>query len=152
MSETERIRSLFDKLYDGDPWLDISIVPTLSKLSAVQAAKRPLANCNTIWEIVNHMISWRLNVLRRVQGELMTTPQSNYVEPISDASETAWKKSRDNFEAAQQQWLQLLTEFQESDLEKIYPPNQMTYYEHIQGILQHDAYHLGQIVLLSKLV
>lgn len=152
MSETERIRSLFEKLYDGDPWLDISIVPTLSKLSAVQAAKRPLANCNTIWEIVNHMVSWRLNVLRRVQGELMTTPQSNYVEPISDASETAWKKSRDNFEAAQQQWLQLLTEFQESDFEKIYPPNQMTYYEHIQGILQHDAYHLGQIVLLSKLV
>jgi uncharacterized damage-inducible protein DinB len=28
----------------------------------------------------------------------------------------------------------------------------MTYYEHIQGIIQHDAYHLGQIVLLSKLL
>ena len=82
----------------------------------------------------------------------MTTPQSNYVEPISDASETAWKKSLNNFDVAQKQWLDLLTKFQESDFEKTYPPNQMTYYEHIQGILQHDAYHLGQIVLLSKLV
>ena len=106
----------------------------------------------TIWEIVNHMVSWRLNVLRRVRGELMTTPQSNYVEPISDASETAWKKSLNNFDVAQKQWLDLLTKFQESDFEKTYRPNQMTYYEHIQGILQHDAYHLGQIVLLSKLV
>jgi uncharacterized damage-inducible protein DinB len=152
MTETERIKSLFEKLFDGDPWLDISIIPTLSKLSSAQAARRPLANCNTIWEIVNHMVSWRLNVLRRVQGELMTTPQSNYVEPISDASEAAWKKSLHNFETAQQQWLRLLTEFPESDFEKVYPPNQMTYYEHIHGILQHDAYHLGQIVLLSKLV
>jgi uncharacterized damage-inducible protein DinB len=152
MTETERIKSLFEKLYNGDPWIGVSIVSTLSKLSGDQAAKRPLATCNTIWEIVNHMVSWRLNVSRRVQGELMTTPQSNYVEPISDASEAAWKKSLSNFETTQKQWLALLTDFPVSDFEKVYPPNQMNYYEHIQGMLQHDAYHLGQIVLLSKLV
>ena len=44
-----------------------------------------------------------------------------------------------------------LENFNESQFDKIYPSNKMTYYEHIHGILQHDAYHLGQIVLLSKL-
>ena len=42
--------------------------------------------------------------------------------------------------------------FDESDFDKIYPSNKMSYYEHIHGIIQHDAYHLGQIVLLTKLV
>ena len=37
-------------------------------------------------------------------------------------------------------------------MEKVYPNNGMSYYEHIQGIIQHDAYHLGQIVLLAKTV
>ncbi len=34
--------------------------------------------------------------------------------------------------------------------EKIYPPEGQTYYEHIHGNIQHDAYHLGQIVMLAK--
>ena len=38
----------------------------------------------------------------------------------------------------------------EKDFEKIYPGNQLNYYEHIHGIIHHDIYHLGQIVLLAK--
>jgi hypothetical protein len=43
-----------------------------------------------------------------------------------------------------------LKSFPQAAFETVYPPNQMTWYEHIQGMLQHDAYHLGQIVLLAK--
>jgi hypothetical protein len=43
-----------------------------------------------------------------------------------------------------------LGEFDEANFEKPYPPHNLTYYQHIHGILQHDAYHLGQIVLLAK--
>jgi hypothetical protein len=32
----------------------------------------------------------------------------------------------------------------------LYKSNGMTYYEYIHGVIQHDAYHLGQIVLLAK--
>jgi hypothetical protein len=46
--------------------------------------------------------------------------------------------------------MKLLKKFKRKDLEKNYSSNGMSYYEHIQGIVQHDAYHLGQIVLLAK--
>ncbi|WP_235811010.1 DUF1572 domain-containing protein [Aequorivita aquimaris] len=39
-----------------------------------------------------------------------------------------------------------------ADFEKEYPTNKHSYYKHIHGIIQHDAYHLGQIVLLAKMV
>lgn len=148
--EKERNISLFENLYSGHPWIDITITHTLEKITAKRAASRVLPNCNSIWEIVNHMISWRINVLQRLQGKVLITPSNNYIEPVLDTSEDAWKNTLKEFQHTQKEWINFLTKFDVADYEKKYPANGMTYYEHIQGIIQHDAYHLGQIVLLSK--
>ncbi len=96
------------------------------------------------------MISWRLNVLQRLQGKITSSPDHNYFMPVSYTSETAWKNTLKELEISQKKWVDFLKKFDKDDFEKIYPNNKTTYYEHIQGILQHDAYHLGQIVLLAK--
>jgi uncharacterized damage-inducible protein DinB len=50
----------------------------------------------------------------------------------------------------QKSWIEFLDRVDASQLEIVYTPTTMTYYENIHGIIQHDVYHLGQIVLLSK--
>jgi uncharacterized damage-inducible protein DinB len=150
MKESMRISKLFEDLYDGHPWIDVMILPTLSALHASQAAVRIYEDWNTIWEITNHMISWRENVLRRVQGEVIQSPANNYVEPVTDQSEEAWKNTLARFKATQIAWTAFITRFDNADFENVYPPNGLTYYEHMHGILQHDAYHLGQIVIMAK--
>ena len=150
MKETQRIIKLFEDGYNGSPWIDVNLVGTLSTISAEQAAKKVFANCNSIWEIANHIINWRINVLHRVKGEIIITPDSNYFTTVKDTSLTAWKNTLKQLEESQKNWIAFLKEFKEKDFTKVYPNNKMTYYEHIQGILQHDAYHLGQIVLLAK--
>jgi uncharacterized damage-inducible protein DinB len=152
MKETERITKLFEDLYDGSPWIDVTILPNLKMLNAKQAANRIYPNWNTIWEITNHMISWRANVLQRVQGKILQTPSHNYVVPVEDISDSAWQSTLERFEETQQDWITFLKKFNSADFEKTYPPNAMTYYDHIHGILQHDAYHLGQIVIMMKRV
>jgi uncharacterized damage-inducible protein DinB len=149
MKERERIADLFKNLYDGEPWIDVNIVNTLKNISASKAAHKP-ASANSIWQIVNHMVLWRKNVLERVQGESPKKPGDNYISNIDDTSDNAWKKILLEFEQTQTDWLNFLATFNESNFEKIYPPNNMNYYEHIHGIIQHDAYHLGQIILLAK--
>ena len=150
MNETKRISSLFKKLYNGSPWIDINLTSVLQNISAEQASKRVLKNCNTIWEITNHLIDWRLNVLQRVQGKIIETPDNNYIEPVTDTSEKNWTETLLRLSEVQKDWIEFLEKVDPGELEKIYTPNSMTYYEHIHGIIQHDAYHLGQIVLLSK--
>jgi len=150
MKETERIKKLFEDLYDGDPWIDINLVGTLGKLSATKASRKLTPEMNSIWEIVNHLIQWRENVLLRIQGTVIKTPSHNYFTPVASTTAAAWKKTLERLEASQQSWLDYLERLNTGSLNKIYPGNNMTYYEHIQGILQHDAYHLGQIVLLLK--
>ncbi len=150
MSESQRIASLFKKLYDGTPWLHVNIVSTLKTISANQAHKKVLKNCNSIWEITEHLIAWRLNVLQRVQGNIIKTPDHNYIKEIEDSSDIAWTNTLESLETSQIEWINFLSTQTDKNLECIYSPNDMTFYEHIHGIIQHDAYHLGQIVLLAK--
>lgn len=152
MQETKRITKLFEDLYDGDPWIGVTIMGTLKNISAKHAEKKIFPDRNSIWQIVNHITSWRENVLLRVQGNVITTPNNNYFIEITDTSETEWQQALERLKNSQHQWITFLKTFDEVGFEKIYPNNKMSYYEHIQGILQHDAYHLGQIVLLSKLI
>jgi uncharacterized damage-inducible protein DinB len=150
--ETNRIKKLFDDLFDGHPWIEVMIWPALTQLTASQAASRIYPEWNTIWEITNHMISWRENVLQRIQGHVLQTPASNYIEPVTDTSDAAWNQTLSRFKDTQEAWTSFLANWNESEFEKTYPSNGMSYYEHVQGILQHDAYHLGQIVIMSKRV
>ena len=150
MTESVRLINLFKKLYNGSPWIDVNIVATLSNITAAQAQKKVLPKANTIWEITNHLISWRMNLLQRLHGQIIQSPENNYFEKVQDTSARAWEDILRKFENTQEQWLEFLNEFKLDNFEKPYPGNEMTYYEHVQGIIQHDAYHLGQIVLLSK--
>ncbi len=150
--EKDRIIYLFENLYNGKPWGDMIIVPTLNKISANQASTKVLPNCNSIWEIVNHIIRWRENVLERIQGRTMDSPPTNYFEPITDSSEAAWTKTLEELHNTQKEWIKVLHNFEDGKLEIIYTPNNVSYYEHIHGIMHHDAYHLGQIVMLLKFV
>lgn len=78
MKENNSIKTLFEDLFDGDPWLDITILGTLQGITADQALKRFAPSSNSIWELVNHLIDWRLNVLQRVQGKVLISPDDNY--------------------------------------------------------------------------
>lgn len=151
MKETFRITKLLDDLYSGDPWIDVSVKATLKNISASQALKRISSKSNSIWEIVNHLINWRLAILQRVQGVIFSSPDNNFFKPVADTSEEAWLESLQQFDATQHQWKELLANFNDDDFNKTYSISDQSYYELIHGIIQHDAYHLGQIVLLSKL-
>lgn len=151
MTELQRIKKLLSDHFDGSPWLDVNIVDTLKGIPASKAVRK-IGNHNSIWQIVNHMIAWREGILKRVKGEFFPSPENNFIEEIKDISEEAWQATLKKLERSQRNLLSFLESADDSILEKIYVPNNLTYYEHLQGILQHDAYHLGQIVLLKKLI
>lgn len=152
MKEMKRITKLLDDIYGGSPWIDVNLLDTLKNLTAEQAARKVAPQWNTIWEIINHLINWRLNVLQRIQDKTIASPADNYFAPVREVSDEAWLNTLDKLEDSQEQWRLALKKFKKKDLEKNYPANDMSYYDHIQGIVQHDAYHLGQIVLLAKVI
>lgn len=153
MKETDRIRLLYTDLFEGDPWLDVNIISTLEAIDATLAARRVAEGRNTIWEIVNHLTSWRKNILERIRGNFIPAPEHNFILPVEDVSEEAWQAAIEELKATQAEWIQALEGFKDEDLERTENhKNRTPFYYYVHGILQHDAYHLGQIVLLKKLL
>ena len=124
----------------------------LKDITAGQAAAKVFAGWNSIRKIANHIIEWKLNVLKRVQGEVIITPDHNYVKPITKPTKAEWKNTLKRLEETQKKWISFLKKFKEKDFGKIYKIKGLSYYDHIHGIMQHDAYHTGQIALLIKRV
>jgi uncharacterized damage-inducible protein DinB len=152
MRESMRIAQLFEDIYDGDPWMDVNFLSNLKRIDTSQASLRIYPDWNTIWEILNHLISWREVVLARLQGKSIPSPEHNYFLPVTDTSPKNWKETLSRLEQSQEAWISFLRVFNEEDFEKNYPGTRYNYYELIHGILQHDAYHLGQIVIMIKRV
>ena len=149
--ETERLKQEFSQLYDGDPWIDVQLKQTLKGISAEKAYKRIAEGRNSIWQILNHIIEWRRMILKRLSGTIVPVPEDNFIKEIPEISEAKWQQALKELAQTQQEWLEFFDKLQDEDLEKTYPGNGQRFYYLIQGIIQHDAYHLGQIVLLSKL-
>ena len=152
MKETERIAKLFDDLHQGHPWIDITVMDTLKSLTAEQAAVKIKAGWNSIWEILNHQIEWRLTVLQRIEGQVINSPRNNFFFPIDDSSTSAWQRTLELYAETQDQWRKYIRNLSSENLNIIPDAKPFTRYELIHGILQHDAYHLGQIRLLAKWV
>jgi uncharacterized damage-inducible protein DinB len=150
MKENELVIRLFEKLFDGSPWIDVNLMDTLNSIDYKKASIKPQPDQNSIWEVVNHLINWRLNVLQRVQGKVIKSPDNNYFEPITAKSQAGWEKTLVKLKDSQSQWIKFLKGASPDKFQEVYAPNKMSYYEHIHGILQHDAYHLGQIRLLVR--
>jgi len=150
MDEINRIKKLIGDHFNGEPWLDVNIVETLKNISAEQAAKK-IDNLNSIWQIVNQMILWREVLWKKLNGNTVFVSENNFFEEIENTSENEWKLLLKRLEHSQKIILNFLSEQIQFDYDNVFQ-NGHTYYEHLQAILQHDAYHLGQIVLLKKLI
>ena len=151
MTHRLRLKKLFEDHYNGNPWLDVTILDTIHDITAKEAATQ-IYGLNSIWQILKHMLEWRKTNMKRVNGKILSAPSNNYIDKITDQSESGWKKLKSEFNTSQIEWLQFIQDFDLKKFDIVYEANQHTYYEHIQGVLQHDVYHLGQIVLIKKML
>lgn len=151
MDNIKLVQKLLNDHYDGVPWIDITIMGTLKLISAKQAAAK-MGELNSIWQIVNHMISWREALIARVKDKPVAYPDDNYIAEIKIITPKAWKDTLKKFEKSQKNIISFLNSSKESLLEKISPTSGYSYYELVLAILQHDTYHIGQIVLIKKML
>jgi uncharacterized damage-inducible protein DinB len=151
MSELRRFEKLIKDHFDGHPWIDVSLMDTLSDISAEEASTK-VGNLNTIWQIVLHITEWKRSIIARLSGILSPAPAHNHIYAVEFCSDEAWDEAIEDLSDAHHELLKMLTIFDVEKFDHIYAPNGLSYYEHLNGALQHDVYHLGQIVILKRMV
>jgi uncharacterized damage-inducible protein DinB len=146
-----------EQTQSGNPWYGPPIAQVVQGLTVEQAAAHPVPGAHSVWEIVLHMTSWVNEVRRRIaEGNPRTPDDGDWPEP-PDPTEGNWWQSLDQLEAAHAELREALLKFPESRMAEMVGPTRdaplgtgVSYAAMIQGLLQHDAYHLGQIALLKR--
>ena len=154
MNEIERICDQFRRTFDGNAWHGPSVLALLEGVSAEQATARPIPSAHSIWQLTNHIRAWENACLRRLKGDpAQLTDEEDWV-PITDTSESAWEKTRQELVATHEELLRTIAALDEHRLDEPIIKDQSTQYSSVyvtlHGGIQHDLYHAGQIALLKK--
>jgi uncharacterized damage-inducible protein DinB len=145
------------RILDGDPWFGDPILRVLEGITHDQAARRVLPQGHTIWELVLHLTSWTREVNRRlVQGDWREPADGDW--PVApDPTAGNWRSAVARLEEAHRVLLTTLESFPASRLDEQLGTERdqglgtgQTFGQMLHGLLQHDAYHLGQIGILKR--
>jgi uncharacterized damage-inducible protein DinB len=146
MRLVERLIDQLNRAWGGEAWHGPPLRPLLDGISEEQSAERPLARAHTIGEIVMHLAVWIDVVTRRLRGEAF--------EPASAAEDwppcSQLSAALVLLEAAHSRLLDTLVRMSPEALDEAVPGKPYTAYVMLEGIIQHNLYHAGQIALLKK--
>ena len=149
--EINRIVKLFEALQHGDCWIGNNFKETLHGVDAAMAADTISTGNNSIWQLTSHIVYWRTRVVNRLTGSDNPPPFKDFLLP-GVLNEANWKQTLHDFEAAYHSLRTAILHLKDEQLDKPSPAAGQTFYELIMGCLQHDAYHLGQMMLLKKTI
>jgi hypothetical protein len=149
MAEINRIAKLFADLQHGDCWIGANFKETLHEVDSTLAIISLTNHSNNIWQLVSHLTYWRTCVINRL-NVCMDLPPFNDLSLPEELTEENWKQTIKDFENTYHQLRSTILHFKAASLDLPSPKPEQTYYQLIMGCLQHDAYHLGQMVLIKK--
>ena len=149
-----------ERAHAGDPWHGSSRMSLLTDVTPEEARRRPVPAVHSIWELVLHMTAWTQEVTRRLQGHLASLPSMGdwpALPPSPD--EQSWRAA---IRALDEAHAALRVTAGTIDPSRLGAPvndkrnrelgTGVTLAQTINGLVQHDAYHSGQIAIVKKML
>lgn len=148
--KTKLLIATLKSIYEGPAWHGPAVKEVLGKLNSSDMLKATDKSHNVV-EIIEHMTAWRIFALKKLQKDAGYTvsDEANFKQ-ISTQDETTWDNALKALEESQEKLLSALEEVNDDLLKETVPGSKYTFYFLLHGIIHHDAYHLGQIILLGK--
>lgn len=150
MSYVRRISSQLRRAYEGQAWHGPSLREILAGVTAEQAARKPLAQAHSIWEIVLHISAWEGAVLKGLEGEYTENPDEGDWPAVEDTSDAAWQATLSMLESKHMKLRDAVARLEEERLNEPLAEGKPSAYFTIHGVIQHTLYHAGQIALLKR--
>jgi uncharacterized damage-inducible protein DinB len=152
MNVSEQLAKHLREVHFGGNWTSVNLKETLADVNWQQATT-PVYSFNTIATLVYHMNYYISAVLKVLQGvPLESKDKLSFTHPPIE-SQDDWQKLLDKTWVEAEAFAALIEKLPESKLwETFLIEKYGSYYRNLQGIIEHAHYHLGQIVLIKKLL
>jgi uncharacterized damage-inducible protein DinB len=151
MTELERIVDQLKRSWGGNAWHGPSLSEILAGVEPETAAARPIPTAHSIWELVLHITTWDRVVARRLREwvKITVSEEENFPLPGETTAER-WRAAVEELRRTHEDLETAVLAFREDRLNEIVPGKTTSAYVMMQGVVQHELYHGGQIALLKK--
>lgn len=152
MTQTTQISKHLKEVFFGGNWTSVNLKTTLTNVSWEQATKK-LHSLNTIAALVFHINYYVHTILQVVKGGPLDAHDkySFDLPPINNQEE--WNQLLEKMWRDAEQLTELIAPLPDSTLQEIFSEEKYgNYYRNFHGLIEHTHYHLGQIVVIRKLL
>ncbi|KZS41102.1 hypothetical protein AWE51_23400 [Aquimarina aggregata] len=143
-------------IQNGKIWIGSSYTSKLNSIDNSLVFKRPIKDMHSIAEIISHLTLWRNEALLKIKtgtGSKTDDCEENWLTN-SKLQDKGWDTIKTEYDNTLTELITLLKEKDDSFLKKEYYDTDFKgNYEYsflLNGMLQHDIYHLGQLGLIIK--
>ena len=147
------IRNLENTL-DGEPWFGRPVYALLREIDSAIVFKKPSKESHSLIELLYHMLTWAEFTLKRIEKDdsldLAAFEKMDWRK--IDPAIHNWDDALAAYIAAHQQIIALLQTKDDSFLKEIVDYRQYNFRFLLNGLIQHNIYHAGQIAYLNKLL
>jgi uncharacterized damage-inducible protein DinB len=147
-----QIAQHFRHVFFGGNWTSVNLKEALTGVDW-QLANKKIDSTNSILALTYH-IQYYVHVVLKVLkgGPLDASDKFSWQHPEINSQEE-WDKLVSTIWGEAEEFAALVDKIPDSTLEKdMADPKYDTWYRNLQGIIEHTHYHLGQIVILKKLM
>lgn len=152
MSLTAQIAKHFREVHFGGNWTAVDLKNTLADITWQRATEK-VQSYNTIAALVFHIHYYVGVALKVLQGAPLEGHDGYSFDVPNIESAQQWQELVDKTWADAESFADLVAQLPDSRLqEKFYDGKYGNYYRNLTGVIEHTHYHLGQIVLLKKMI
>jgi uncharacterized damage-inducible protein DinB len=151
LSRGQRVANAIERAVTGPVWHGPALTDLIEGITADQAAAHPVEGGHSIWELVLHVTAWAEIVRQRLASTspVEATPEQDW-PPVRDKSADAWRSAVERLKEAHRELAADVAGLDDASLIGRVPGRDHTVLVELHGIVEHDAYHGGQIALLKK--
>ncbi|MBK8698593.1 MAG: DUF1572 domain-containing protein [Saprospiraceae bacterium] len=152
MQLTTQLAKNFRDLYYWGNWTSVNLKDVLADVSWTDAVRK-LHGLNTIAALVYHSNYFVSAALKVLQGDPLNAKDMYSYDHAPIESREDWDSLLEKVWAEADAFLALVEKLPDEKLwEDFYQSKYGNYFRNLFGIIEHTHYHLGQIVLIKKLI
>ena len=142
----------FREVFFGGNWTSVNLKGSLAGVTWEQATEK-VDSFNTIAMLVFHIDYYVSAVLKVLHGEPLNASDKYSFDLPSVLGEDDWKILVNKTFVDAEDFAKMIEQMPEEKLWDDFSEGRYgNFYRNIQGIIEHTHYHLGQIVLIKKLL
>jgi uncharacterized damage-inducible protein DinB len=138
----------------GEPWFGRAVYTILEEVDPKKIYEKPKGSEHSLIELLYHMITWASFTLDRLEKNKISDLAA--AESLDwrtiDPKVHTWKKGVAEFKSIHKKIIALLKKKDDIFLKEIVDYRNYNYHFLVNGMIEHNIYHLGQVAYLKKLL